>query len=76
MKVKAPLYQIRDRKGDSWQHQDKLKPCRERVVPLWLRRARSQFLSSLDQPGNSAEEQEFGEDSVQSEVVVKSRSLC
>jgi hypothetical protein len=44
----APLFRIRDRKGDSWQHQDKLKPCRDRAVPLWVRRERSKFFSELD----------------------------
>ena len=61
VQVRAPLFLIRDRKGDSWQHQDKLKPCQDRAVPLWLRRARNRFLTSLDhaQPVGVPEESDI-----------------
>ncbi|CAC5366980.1 unnamed protein product [Mytilus coruscus] len=35
-----PLYTIKDRKGESVIHHDRLKRCNDREIPLWLRRMR------------------------------------
>ena len=35
-----PLFKIRDRKGDSIIHHDRLKRCNDREIPLWLKRLR------------------------------------
>ncbi|CAG2251987.1 unnamed protein product [Mytilus edulis] len=35
-----PLYTIKDRKGESVIHHDRLKKCNDREIPLWLRRLR------------------------------------
>lgn len=38
-----PLYTIRDRKGQSIIHHDRLKKCNDRDIPIWLRRLRHDF---------------------------------
>ena len=35
-----PLYKIKDRKGESVIHHDRLKRCEDREIPIWLRRMR------------------------------------
>ena len=48
-KVISPvLYQISDRKGDNVIHHDRLRKCIDRVIPMWIRRKRSELLQSLD----------------------------
>lgn len=43
------LYCIRGRKREVVVHHDRLKPCCDRFVPLWLRKLRHEFLN-LDGP--------------------------
>ncbi len=38
------LYRIRDRRGESVIHHDRLSRCEDRIIPLWMRRMRHQFL--------------------------------
>ena len=40
------LYQIDGRRSTDVIHQDRLKLCRDRNVPLWMRRKRHQFLDT------------------------------
>lgn len=47
--AKFPLYRIQNRKGDSVIHHDRLKPCEDRAIPIWLRRLRHQFFGQEDQ---------------------------
>jgi hypothetical protein len=43
-KVLSPvLYRLRDRKRSQVLHHDRIKPCRDRQVPMWLRRLRHQL---------------------------------
>jgi hypothetical protein len=45
-KVLSPvLYHLRDRKRSQVLHHDRFKPCRDREVPLWLRRMHHQLLA-------------------------------
>jgi hypothetical protein len=45
-KVLTPvLYRLRDYRKSITLHHDRLKPCRDRVVPIWLRRLRRQLLN-------------------------------
>ncbi len=40
-KVVSPvLYRIRNRRRESVVHHDRIKPCEDRVIPLWMRRLR------------------------------------
>ena len=46
IKVLSPvLFRVRDRKKEHVLHHDKLKPCTDRHIPMWLRRLRHQVLS-------------------------------
>ena len=41
-----PLYKIQDRKHRNFTiHHDRLKPCQDRVIPIWLRRRRHEMLN-------------------------------
>ena len=46
------VYRVRDRRRSQVLHHDRLKPCRDRSVPTWLRRLRRQLLAGepLDAP--------------------------
>jgi len=57
--VKPPvLYKIKDRKGESWIHHDRLKLCRDRDLPVWLKRIRNDLLNASPQ-GNADDADEF-----------------
>ena len=57
--VKPPvLYKIKDRKGESWIHHDRLKLCRDRDLPVWLKRIRNDLLNASPQ-GNADDGDEF-----------------
>ena len=44
-KVLSPaLYKIKDRKGETVAHHDRLKQCNDRLIPLWMRRMRHDLL--------------------------------
>jgi hypothetical protein len=67
VKVKPPLYVIRDRKRDSTVHHDRLKKCDDRQIPLWLKRARNHLFNQegnvqqeLDTEGISETESQLG----------------
>ena len=47
-KISDILYQIQGRRGKGKQvlHHDRLKMCQDRVIPLWLRRERTEFLNN------------------------------
>ena len=46
-KIMSPvLFRVRDKKGESVIHHDRIKPCRDRAVPLWMRKLRHRFLST------------------------------
>ncbi len=54
----STLYKIQAKKGASVVYHGRLKPCRDRVIPIWLRRRRagepglsSQVLSPQSNPG-------------------------
>ena len=60
-----PIYDIRNRKREMTIHHDKLKVCKDRTLPLWLRRMRHQYLhktrndvslESLPEEGEDEEE--------------------
>lgn len=38
-----PIYKIKDRKGESVVHHDRLKRCDDREIPIWLRRMRHEI---------------------------------
>ncbi len=42
----SALYRVQGQKGDSVVHHDRLKICKDRVIPLWLRRRRHALLST------------------------------
>ena len=44
--ISSILYQIEGRRSSNVIHQDRLKLCRDRNVPLWMRRKRHQFLDT------------------------------
>ncbi len=50
------LYEVEDRKGRHVLHHDKLKPCRDRSIPLWLRRKQHELLK-LDTTFPSTQEE-------------------
>ena len=50
------LYQITDRKADSWIHHDRIKLCEDREFPIWLRKLRNTIL------GNQTTEKETTSD--------------
>ena len=58
---KHPLYKIRTRnsKCDKFIHHNNLKRCTDRVIPLWLRRARNNLWKELDMDENSQMEDEL-----------------
>ena len=49
-KVSSPiLFEVTDKRKSFVLHHDRLKPCEDHSIPLWLRRKRSKFLNNLDQ---------------------------
>jgi transposase InsO family protein len=52
---RPPLYKLRMRKRDVLVHHDKLKPCRDRSIPLWLKRKRHEFFGSEATNGSDSE---------------------
>ena len=46
IRAQPPLYKLQDRKKTGVWHHDKLKICKDRHVPFWLRRLRSRILAS------------------------------
>ncbi len=43
------LFRIRDRKAkDRVVHHDRLKPCHDRFIPLWMRRMRHRWVQTMD----------------------------
>ena len=49
-KVISPiLFEVTDKRKSFVLHHDRLKPCEDRFVPLWLRRKRSKILNNSDQ---------------------------
>ena len=48
--VTPMLLVVRDQRKESVLHHDRLKPFRERVVPIWMRRLRQQFLQQGSLP--------------------------
>ena len=44
--VKPPvLYQIKDRKSESWIHHDRLKLCEDRELSIWLKHQRNELMN-------------------------------
>ncbi len=60
-KLSSVLFDIRDRKKSQIVHHDRLKHCRDRFVPFWLKRLRHEFLQ-LDSQLESEEEDEEPEE--------------
>ena len=49
-KVISPiLFEVADKRKSFVLHHDRLKPCEDRSIPLWLRRKQSKILNDLDQ---------------------------
>ena len=47
MKVLSPvLFVVRDKRGESVIHHDRIKLCQDRAIPLWMRKMRQAFLST------------------------------
>jgi hypothetical protein len=44
--ISPVLYRIRDKRGEKVIHHDRLKLCRDRVIPMWMRRLRHRFLET------------------------------
>ena len=42
--INPVLFRVKDRKNEYVLHHDRLKPCEDRVIPLWLRRMRHNML--------------------------------
>lgn len=42
----APLYTIRDQKKEQVLHHDRLKLCKDRDIPMWLRRLRHRYFQT------------------------------
>ena len=56
-KVISPvLFEVADKRKSFVLHHDRLKPCEDRSIPLWLRRKRSKILNDLDQEDPKNEE--------------------
>jgi transposase InsO family protein len=62
IKTRGPIYTIQNNKKILVVHHDRLKPCQDRVFPLWLKRLRHEILS-LGEGGEAEEifESEVGE---------------
>ena len=39
------LYQIKDRKSESWIHHDRLELCEDRALPIWLKHHRNELMN-------------------------------
>ena len=57
IRAMPPLYKLQDRRRVGVWHHDKLKLCRDRQVPFWLRRLRNRVLSQ-EEEGEDLEEPE------------------
>ena len=53
------LFEIQTRKKKFVVHHDKLRPCFDRIIPIWLRRKRQEILSLDDTIAYDEAEQEF-----------------
>ena len=60
-KLSSVLFEIRGRKRSQVVHHDRLKLCRDRFMPFWLKRLRHEFLQ-LDSQLESEEEDEEPEE--------------
>ena len=56
------LYKVADRKKSKVLHHDRLKPCSDRDIPLWLRRKRSRILSDGDSDFSDCDQDVFDND--------------
>lgn len=66
--VKGPtLYQLKGRKHTRWVHHDRLKLCRDREIPLWVRRARHQLLAQGEPEPQGLQDQEEEEERIAEE---------
>lgn len=54
------LFRVQDRRKERVVHHDRLKLCRDREVPVWMRRLRHTFLSNLSsRPSDPAQEDQL-----------------
>ena len=44
--LSSVLFRIRDKRGESVIHHDRLKLCQDRAIPMWMRKMRQRFLST------------------------------
>ena len=42
------LYQIKDRKSESWIHHDRLDLYEDRELPIWLKRHQNELMRQTD----------------------------
>ena len=68
--VSPVLFRIADRKKTYVLHHDKLKPCLDRDVPLWLRRKRSSLLQGLNEDNGEPDTESLGLDKLFEECSV------
>ena len=68
--VSPVLFRIADRKKTYVLHHDRLKPCLDRDVPLWLRRKRSSLLQGLNEDNGEPDTESFGLDKLFEECSV------
>ena len=62
--VSPVLFRIADRKKTYVLHHDRLKPCLDRDVPLWLRRKRSSLLQGLNKDNGEPDTESLGLDKI------------
>ena len=58
--ISSILFRVANRKKSFVLHHDRLKPCEEREIPLWLKRKRNALLNQLDN-GEKNETDDFEE---------------
>ena len=68
--VSPVLFRIADRKKTYVLHHDRLKPCLDRDVPLWLRRKRSSLLQGLNEDNGQPDTESLGLDKLFEECSV------
>lgn len=53
--LSSTLYRVRDQRRNFVIHHDRMKICKDRTVPMWARRRRSELLSALDEESTEAD---------------------
>ena len=54
-KLSEVTYKVQNRRRTFVLHHDNMQPCRDRAVPVWMRRLRHRFLLDLEEPTNNSD---------------------